>query len=71
MERKLDVQRKLTWQVLQDKGKPKDEVTKQDVEEAHRAAKRQMRELKRDKRDKVIHRKKKEQETRISTGGRG
>ncbi|KAK3080375.1 hypothetical protein LTS18_002021, partial [Coniosporium uncinatum] len=71
MERKMDVQRKLTWQVLQDKGKSKVEVTKQDVEEVRRAAKRQMRELKRDKRDKVVHRKKKEQEKRISTGGRG
>ncbi|QDS70908.1 hypothetical protein FKW77_006357 [Venturia effusa] len=48
----------LVAQIMKEKGKPRDQVGKEELEEARRKAKRAMREIKREKRNKVIHRKK-------------
>jgi hypothetical protein len=58
MEKKQKHRNKLVANIMMEKGKPKDEVTQEELEEARRAAKKVMREEKRVKRDKVIHRKK-------------
>jgi hypothetical protein len=45
-------------QIMNEKGRPREEVSKEELEDARRKAKRAMREIKREKRNKVIHRKK-------------
>lgn len=73
MEKKSKQQGQLMAKFVAQKGKPKGEITKQDLAEAKRQAKRTMRELKREKRNKVIHRGKPEfgeVTKRLNMGGR-
>jgi hypothetical protein len=58
VEKKQKQRNYLVAQIMTEKGKPKDEVSKEELEDARRKAKRAMREIKREKRNKVIHRKK-------------
>jgi hypothetical protein len=58
MEKKQKHRNRLVAQIMTDKGVPKEQVSKEELEVARRAAKRAMREDKKLKRDKVIHRKK-------------
>jgi hypothetical protein len=58
IEKKAKHQNRLVFDIMTEKGKSKEEVTQEELEDARRAAKRVMREEKRLKRNKVIHRKK-------------
>jgi hypothetical protein len=58
IEKKSKHQNRLVFNIMTEKGKSKEEVTQDELEDARRAAKKIMREEKRFKRDKVIHRKK-------------
>ncbi|KAF2435909.1 hypothetical protein EJ08DRAFT_294284 [Tothia fuscella] len=58
VEKKQKQRNRLVAEIMTAKGKPKEDVSKEELEAARRAAKRVMREEKRVKRDKVIHRKK-------------
>jgi len=58
VEKKQKQRNRLVHDIMTEKGKPREDVTKEELEDARRAAKRVMREMKREKRNKVIHRKK-------------
>jgi hypothetical protein len=58
VEKKMKQRDRYVWEIMQDKGKPKELVTKEELNDARRKAKRKLREEKREKRNKVIHRKK-------------
>lgn len=58
VEKKQKQRNFLVAQIMSESKKPRSEVGKEELEEARRKAKRAMREIKREKRNKVIHRKK-------------
>lgn len=58
VERKMKQRDRLVAEIMREKGKPREEVTKEELMDARRKAKRIQRELKREKRNKVIFRKK-------------
>lgn len=69
MEKKMGIRNKLVYEILKGSGKPMDQkVSKEELQDARRQAKRQQRELKRIKRNKVIHRKNQKVVALISTG---
>jgi len=58
VEMKMKQRDRLVAEIMREKGKPREEVTKNELLDARRKAKRIQRELKREKRNKVIFRKK-------------
>src|SRR6202000_550535 len=56
-KRKMQTRGRLVAEIMASKG-TKDQTSKEDLEDARRQAKRQMRQLKKEKRNKMIHRKK-------------
>jgi hypothetical protein len=60
---------RIVAEIMTEKGKPRDLVTKEELNVARRVAKRKMREIKREKRNKVIHRKKLGENLRGVYGG--
>jgi hypothetical protein len=58
VQKKMKQRDRFVWEVLQEKGLAGDNVSKEELNNARRAAKRKQREIKREKRNKVIHRKK-------------
>lgn len=58
VERKMKQRDRLVSEIMREKAKPREEVTKEELMDARRKAKRIQRELKREKRNKVIFRKK-------------
>jgi len=58
VEMKMRQRDRLVYEIMREKGKPREEVSKDELLDARRKAKRIQRELKREKRNKVIFRKK-------------